>query len=39
MNNPYVLLGPVRILDMFFGRLHELNKMATFLRKSWSIGM
>lgn len=39
MNNPYVSRGPVRTLDMFFGRTHELNEIAAFVRGNQSVSI
>lgn len=39
MNNPYVSRGPVRVPDMFFGRVHELDQIAAFLRGNQSISI
>jgi predicted AAA+ superfamily ATPase len=37
--NPYVFRGPVHDPDMFFGRTHELNEIAAFLRGNQSISI
>jgi tRNA A-37 threonylcarbamoyl transferase component Bud32 len=37
--NPYVFRGPVHDPAMFFGRTHELNEMAAFLRGNQSISI
>ena len=39
MNNPYISRGPVRLPDMFFGREHELNEIAAFLKGNQSISI
>jgi tRNA A-37 threonylcarbamoyl transferase component Bud32 len=39
MDNPYVFRGPVHEPDMFFGRIHELNEIAAFLRGNQSISV
>jgi len=39
VNNPYVSRGPVRIPEMFFGRKHELNEVAAFLRGNQSVSI
>jgi predicted Ser/Thr protein kinase len=39
MNNPYVFRGPVRDPAMFFGRTHELNEIAAFLRGNQSVSI
>ena len=39
MNNPYIFRGPVRDADMFFGRVHELNEIAAFLRGNQSVSI
>lgn len=37
--NPYVSRGPVRSAEMFFGRGHELNEIAAFLRGNQSVSI
>jgi len=39
MNNPYIFRGPVHDPEMFFGRMHELNEIAAFLRGNQSISI
>ncbi len=39
MTNPYISRGPVRAAEMFFGRRHELNEIAAFLRGNQSVSM
>jgi tRNA A-37 threonylcarbamoyl transferase component Bud32 len=39
MNNPYVFRGPVHDPAMFFGRVHELDEIAAFLRGNQSISI
>ncbi len=39
MNNPYISRGPVREPGMFFGREHELNEVAAFLRGNQSVSI
>ena len=39
MDNPYVFRGPVRVSQMFFGRTHELNEIAAFLRANQSVSI
>ncbi len=39
MSNPYISRGPVRVPDMFFGRMHELNEIAAFLRGNQSVSI
>ncbi|MBN1668923.1 MAG: protein kinase [Anaerolineales bacterium] len=39
MDNPYISRGPVRNPEMFFGREHELNEMAAFLRGNQSVSI
>jgi hypothetical protein len=39
MNNPYIFRGPVREAEMFFGRVHELNEIAAFLRGNQSVSI
>src|SRR3972149_4411457 len=39
MTNPYISRGPVRQPDMFFGRAHELNEIAAFLRGNQSVSI
>ena len=39
MNNPYVFRGPVHDQAMFFGRVHELNEIAAFLRGNQSVSI
>ncbi|MBN1177603.1 MAG: protein kinase [Anaerolineae bacterium] len=39
MNNPYIFRGPVHDPRMFFGRVHELNEIAAFLRGNQSISI
>ena len=39
MSNPYVSRGPVRDPAMFFGREHELNEVAAFLRGNQSVSI
>jgi tRNA A-37 threonylcarbamoyl transferase component Bud32 len=39
MSNPYISRGPVRTAEMFFGRLHELNEIAAFLRGNQSVSI
>ncbi len=39
MDNPYISRGPVRNPNMFFGRLHELNEIAAFLRGNQSVSI
>ncbi len=39
MDNPYIFRGPVHDPDMFFGRTHELNEIAAFLRGNQSISV
>ena len=34
MDNPFIFRGPVHDPGMFFGRTHELNEIAAFLRGS-----
>ncbi len=38
-DNPYIFRGPVRDPAMFFGRTHELNEIAAFLRGNQSISI
>ncbi len=39
MNNPYIFRGPVHDPTMFFGRRHEMNEIAAFLRGNQSISI
>ncbi len=39
MDNPYIFRGPVHDPGMFFGRTHELNEIAAFLRGNQSISI
>ncbi len=39
MENPYIYRGPVRDPAMFFGRRHELNEIAAFLRGNQSVSV
>ncbi len=39
MENPYIYRGPVRTPEMFFGRRHELNEIAAFLRGNQSVSL
>jgi tRNA A-37 threonylcarbamoyl transferase component Bud32 len=39
MDNPYIFRGPVHDPAMFFGRKHELNEIAAFLRGNQSISI
>ncbi len=39
MNNPYVFRGPIHDPEMFFGRVHELNEIAAFLRGNQSVSI
>lgn len=39
MNNPYISRGPVRTLDMYFGRVHELNEITAFLKGNQSVSI
>ncbi|MFH1635510.1 MAG: hypothetical protein ABIG63_16085, partial [Chloroflexota bacterium] len=39
MDNPYISRGPVRTPDLFFGRVHELNEIAAFLRGNQSVSI
>jgi hypothetical protein len=39
MNNPYIFRGPVHDPRMFFGRVHELQEIASFLRGNQSISI
>ena len=39
MDNPYIFRGPVHDPEMFFGRTHELNEIAAFLRGNQSISI
>jgi len=39
MENPYIFRGPVHDPKMFFGRTHELNGIAAFLRGNQSISI
>jgi tRNA A-37 threonylcarbamoyl transferase component Bud32 len=39
MDNPYIFRGPVHDPAMFFGRAHELNEIAAFLRGNQSISI
>jgi tRNA A-37 threonylcarbamoyl transferase component Bud32 len=39
MDNPYISRGPVRSPEMFFGRVHELNEIAAFLRGNQSVSI
>jgi hypothetical protein len=39
MNNPYVSRGPIHNPEMFFGREHELNEIAAFLRGNQSVSI
>lgn len=39
MLNPYVSRGPVRNPEMFFGRKHEINEIAAFLRGNQSVSI
>lgn len=39
MNNPYVSRGPIHDEQMFFGRVHELQEIAAFLRGNQSVSL
>ncbi|MBI5829857.1 MAG: hypothetical protein HZB20_10050, partial [Chloroflexi bacterium] len=39
MSNPYISRGPVRQPEVFFGRTHELNEIAAFLRGNQSVSI
>lgn len=39
MNNPFVSRGPVRASALFFGRAHELEEVAAFLRGNQSVSI
>lgn len=39
MSNPYISRGPVRTPGMFFGRRHELNEIAAFVRGNQSVSV
>src|SRR5438477_8891739 len=39
MSNPYVSRGPVQAVEMFFGRVHELNEIAAFVHGNQSISV
>ena len=39
MNNPYISRGPVRTAEMYFGREHEFNEIADFLRGNQSVSI
>ena len=39
MENPYVFRGPIHDPKMFFGRIHEFNEIAAFLRSNQSISI
>ncbi len=39
MDNPFIFRGPVHDLEMFFGRTHELNEIAAFLRGNQSVSI
>ena len=39
MDNPFISRGPVRNPEMFFGRVHELNEIAAFLRGNQSVSI
>jgi len=39
MDNPYISRGPVQTPGRFFGRVHELNEIAAFLRGNQSVSI
>ena len=39
MDNPFIFRGPVHDPEMFFGRMHELNEIAAFLRGNQSVSI
>jgi hypothetical protein len=39
MDNPYIFRGPVHDPEMFFGRTHELNEIAAFVRGNQSVSI
>ena len=39
MDNPYISRGPVRSPELFFGRSHELQEVASFLRGNQSVSI
>jgi len=39
MRNPYISRGPIRTLDLFFGRTHALQEMAAFLSGNQSMSI